>query len=126
MDLSKGRATAVHLVMPNDTNPQGNLFGGKGLEWMDIAAGLAAMRLSRNTVATASIERVDFKVPIHRGEMAVVEARVAMVGRTSMKVRVQMYRESPLTGERQLCTEGVFNMVALNADGKPTPVFQEA
>jgi acyl-CoA hydrolase len=126
MDLSKGTATAVHLVMPNDTNPQGNLFGGKGLEWMDIAAGLAAMRLSRRTVATASIERVDFKVPIHRGEMAVVKARVAMVGRTSMKVRVDMFRENPKSGDRQLCTEGIFNMVALDENGKPTPVFPEA
>jgi len=125
MDLSKGVANSIHLVMPNDTNPKGTLFGGKGLEWMDIAAGMAAARLGRQTVVTASIERVDFKVPIQWGEMAVVEAQVESVGRTSMKVRVDMYRENAITSARQLCTTGVFTMVAIDETGRPTPVFDE-
>ena len=57
MDLTPGRSSASHLVMPNDTNPAiGNLFGGRAVEWMDIAAGLAAMRLSHHVAVTASID----------------------------------------------------------------------
>ncbi len=125
MDLSKGRASAVHLVLPNDTNPLWTLFGGRAVEWMDLAAGLAGIRLSQHVVVTASIERLDFKVPIHLGQIAVVEAEVTSVHRTSMVVRVQMSREDPASGSRQLCTTGLFHMVALDADGKPAPVFLE-
>ncbi|MEJ2369117.1 MAG: acyl-CoA thioesterase [Acidobacteriota bacterium] len=123
MDLSAGRVTTVHLIMPNDTNPLGSLFGGRAVEWMDIAAGLAARRLSKHTPVTASIERLDFKVPIRWGEIAVVESEVISVGRTSMSVQVDMYREVTETGARQLCTSGLFHMVALDAEGHPTPVF---
>lgn len=125
MDLNKGHASAVHLVLPNDTNPIGSLFGGRAVEWMDIAAGLAGMRLSRHYVVTASIERLDFHVPIRWGEIAVVEAQVIRVGRTSMAIQVDMFREDPVTGGRELCTSGLFNMVSLAKDGKPIPVFDE-
>ena len=126
MELSKGTATSVHLVLPNDTNPLGNLFGGRAVQWMDLAAGLAAIRLSQHVAVTASIERLDFHVPIHLGQIAVVEAAVAEVHRTSMVVRVDMFREDPAAGTRQLCTSGLFHMVALDASGKPTPVFLQA
>jgi acyl-CoA hydrolase len=123
-DFSKGKANASHLVLPTDTNPLGALFGGRAVEWMDIASGLAAIRLSGHPSVTASIERLDFHVPIHWGEIAVVEAEVIAVGHTSMTVQVKMFREEPSTGERQLCTRGLFHMVALGADGKPTRVFR--
>jgi acyl-CoA hydrolase len=126
MDLSKGRASAVHLVLPNDTNPLGSLFGGRAVEWMDLAAGLAAIRLSKHVAVTASIERLDFRVPIRLGQIAVVEAEVVSIHRTSMEVRVDVSREDPSTGNRQLCTTGLFHMVALDASGKPAPVFLEA
>lgn len=123
LDLSKGQATASHLVLPIDTNPLGALFGGRAVQWMDIAAGLAAIRLSGKTAVTASIERLDFKVPVKWGDIAVVEAQVVSVGRTSMAVEVRMYREEAATGARQLCTSGLFHMVALDETGKPTPVL---
>ncbi|MCI4398338.1 MAG: acyl-CoA thioesterase [Acidobacteria bacterium] len=122
MDLSKGRVTTVHLIMPNDVNPLGSLFGGRALEWMDVASGLACMRLCGRPSVTASIERLDFHVPVLQGEVALVEAQITSVGRTSMNVRVDMYREQPGTGVRTLCTSGVFHMVALGQDGRPTAV----
>lgn len=123
LDLTKGRASASHLVLPIDTNPLGALFGGRAVQWMDIAAGLAAIRLSGKTAVTASIERLDFKVPVKWGDIAVVEAQVVSVGRTSMAVEVRMFREEAATGVRQLCTSGLFHMVALDEKGKPTPVL---
>ena len=123
VDFSRGRATASHLVLPTDTNPLGALLGGRAVEWMDIAAGLAGIRLSKKTVVTASIERLDFKVPIRWGEIAVVQAEVVSVGRTSLEILVQMFREDPASGTSQLCTSGLFHMVALDKDGRPTPVI---
>lgn len=123
MDLTRGAASTVHHILPDDTNHIGALFGGRAIAWMDLAAGLAAMRLSRHVTVTASIEKVDFQVPIWGGEVAVVEARVVSVGRTSMKVRVDMFRENPKTGEKTLCTTGIFHMVALDDKGVPTDVF---
>jgi acyl-CoA hydrolase len=123
MDLTPGRSEASHLVMPNDTNPLGALFGGRAVEWMDIAAGLAAIRLSHKHAVTASIERLDFHVPIQLGNIALVEAQVESVGRTSLVVRVDMYRDDPKVGTRELCTSGLFHMVALDDNRKPAPVF---
>jgi len=123
-DLSRGKAEASHLVLPIDTNPIGALFGGRAVQWMDVAAGLAAIRLSGHTAVTASIERLDFKVPIKWGDIAVVKAHVVSVGRTSMNVEVDMFRENAAVGTRELCTTGLFHMVALNEEGKPTSVFE--
>jgi acyl-CoA hydrolase len=124
MDLTPGRSESSHLVMPNDTNPLGTLFGGRAVEWMDIAAGLAAIRLSHKHAVTASIERLDFHVPIRLGNIALVEAEVVSVGRTSMVVRVDMFRDDPKEGTRELCTSGLFHMVALDDQRNPTPVFE--
>lgn len=123
MDLTPGRSEASHLVMPNDTNPLGTLFGGRAVEWMDIAAGLAAIRLSHKHAVTASIERLDFHVPIQLGDIALVQAQVTSVGRTSLVVKVDMFRDDPRAGSRQLCTSGLFHMVALDDQRKPAPVF---
>jgi acyl-CoA hydrolase len=123
-DLTPGRSEASHLVMPNDTNPLGTLFGGRAVEWMDIAAGLAAIRLSHRHVVTASIERLDFHVPIRLGNIALVEAQVVSVGRTSVVVRVDMFRDDPKEGTRELCTSGLFHMVALDDLRRPAPVFR--
>jgi len=126
MNLSRGVANTSHHILPDDTNHVGALFGGRAVAWMDLAAGLASMRLCRCSTVTASIEKVDFRVPIWGGDVAVVDARVESVGRTSMQVRVDMYRESLQTGERSLCTSGVFHMVALDEKGHPTPVKDTA
>ena len=126
MDLSRGVATTSHHILPDDTNHVGALFGGRAISWMDLAAGLASMRLCRRTTVTASIERVDFRVPIWGGEVAFVDAKVESVGRTSMRVRVDMYRESLQTGEKALCTSGIFHMVAIDEKGRPTPVTEPA
>ncbi len=125
MDLSRGVAATVHHVLPPDTNHLGALFGGVAVAWMDLTAGLASMRLCKHTTVTAAIERVDFQIPIWGGDVAVVEARVVSVGRTSMRVKVDMYRENLQTEEKTLCTSGIFHMVALDENRKVTPVFPE-
>jgi acyl-CoA hydrolase len=73
-------------------------------------------------VVTAHLNSVDFKAPIRQGEAAEVTARLASVGRTSMKIEVDAGGENLVTGERRLCTSALVVMVAMGEDGKPTPV----
>lgn len=121
--MTDSRSTClVDLVFPNQTNHLGTLFGGHALAMMDKAASIEAHRYCRTTVVTASIERTDFLVPVYEGELTEVTAKVVKTGRTSMVVEVELVAENLITGQRRLCTRGVVNMVALDADGKPTPV----
>ena len=113
---------SVNTAFPNMANPLGTLFGGHVLELMDMGAAVAAQRFCRNPVVTASTEPIDFRNPIHVGEIIELKCRVAWTGRTSMIVRCEVHGENPLTGERRLCTIGHLNFVALGADGRPTPV----
>lgn len=118
-------ARLLESVFPTDTNPQGNLFGGTLMSWMDKAAGFAAMRRSRSTVVTRAIEDIAFEVPILQGELVEVYAKVVHVGRTSMRVRVQVSKENPRTGTSELCVVGHFTMVAMGPDRTPIEVPPE-
>jgi uncharacterized protein (TIGR00369 family) len=110
------------IVLPNQTNNHGTMFGGDVLALMDRAAGIAALRFCRQPVVTASTERIDFRTPIQRGEIIEAIAKVVYVGRTSMIVRIHIYAEHPLIGDRRICTTGYFSMVALDQAGQPVPV----
>ncbi len=110
------------LVLPNQTNNYGTMFGGEVLALMDKAAGIAALQFCRQPVVTASTERIDFRTPIRSGEIIEAVARVIYVGRTSLIVRIHIYAEHPLSGDRRICTTGYFSMVAVDAAGHPVPV----
>jgi uncharacterized protein (TIGR00369 family) len=110
------------LVLPNQTNNHGTMFGGEVLQLMDKAAGIAALQFCRQPVVTASTERIDFRTPIHAGEVIEAIAKVIYVGRTSLIVRIHIYAEQPLTGKRRVCTTGYFSMVAVDGHGSPVPV----
>lgn len=110
------------LVLPNQTNYYNTMFGGEVMAMMDKAAGIAALRFCRQPVVTASSERIDFRTPIHNGEIIEAIARVIYAGRTSMIVRIHIYAEQPLVGARRLCTTGYFSMVTVREDGRHVPV----
>ncbi|GAB4443746.1 MAG: acyl-CoA thioesterase [Chloroflexi bacterium OHK40] len=111
------------IVLPDQTNGFGTMFGGDVMAMLDKAAAIAALRFCRQPVVTASSERIDFRTPIGQGEIIEAYSRVIYVGRTSMVVRVRLYAEHPLRGERRVCTTGYLSMVAVGRDGaRPTPV----
>src|SRR5579864_2179275 len=112
----------TEIVFPTDVNHYGTLFGGKAVAMMDVVASIAAMRAAHKPVVTASIDRVDFKSPIREGDFVETIARVVNIGRTSITVEVELWGEIPGTGERRLLTVGKFVMVAIDRDGRPTPV----
>ena len=76
----------------------------------------------RSTVVTARSDQLEFKLPIRIGQMVETIGRIVSVGRTSMKVEVELVTEDLQTGTRKLCTRGEFVMIALDADGHPTEV----
>jgi acyl-CoA hydrolase len=117
-----GEARVIEFVFPSDTNPLGTLFGGTLVAWMDKAAAVAAIRRSRGSVVTAAIEALSFAVPIRQGDMVELVGEVEHVGRTSMRVRVQVWREPHGGGPAQMATEGRFTMVAIGEDGRPRAV----
>ncbi len=110
-------------VFPNTTNHYDTLFGGTALKLMDEAAFICATRLCRKKVVTVSSDRVDFKHPIPSGTLAEFVAQVVGVGRTSVRVQVDIYVEEMYRQHRQLAISGVFTMVAVNDERKPVPVF---
>jgi acyl-CoA hydrolase len=114
--------TLTKIVMPGQANARGSLFGGVALAMMDEAAAIVALRHARGSVVTAHVESVDFKAPVFQGEAAEVTARLASVGRTSMRVDLELWGENLMTGERRFCTTAQFVFVALGEDGRPMPV----
>ncbi len=110
------------ICFPTDANPGGTMFGGKLMAIMDITGGIAASRFSGRSVVTASTEAMGFKSPVKVGDRIETRARVVWVGETSLVVKVDVFAEKPLTGERNHCTTAHFNFVALDENGRPTPV----
>ncbi len=112
----------MEIVYPEDTNSQGTLFGGHALSLMDRLAFIVASRFTRLPVVTACSEKVEFRSPVKQGEMIELIGTVTEVGRTSLRVRIEMHREDLLSGDRSICTTGKFVMVAVNEEGRPTAI----
>jgi acyl-CoA hydrolase len=104
----------IDMVFPGDANHHGTLFGGVGMAHLDKIAFLAASRHARRAFVTASCDRLDFTAPALIGEMVEASGRVVRVGRASLTVEVQLHAEALLSGERRLCTRGLFHMVAVD------------
>jgi len=110
------------LMLPQHANNMGHVFGGVILSMMDKTAAIAAFRHSRAGVVTASIDRVDFREPIHLGDLLVMKASVNWVGRTSMEVGVRVEAEELLTGRRRHTNSCYLTFVAVDRNGRPIEV----
>ena len=111
------------MVFPSTTNHYDTLFGGEALKWMDEVAYIAATRFARKQVVTISTEQVDFKRPIPSGILVELVARVIHVGRTSLKVEVNIFLEELYSDKREKAITGIFNFVAIDENKRPTPIF---
>ncbi|WP_101297386.1 acyl-CoA thioesterase [Halegenticoccus soli] len=120
--LAESYTEMTELLLPNDTNNLGRALGGAVLHWMDICGAIAAMRFSNRQCVTASMDHVDFISPIDLGEVAVIEGYVFNTGRTSVDAKVDVRAENPKTDEERETTTSYFTFVALDDDGRPTPV----
>ena len=110
------------LMMPQHANVLGHVFGGVILAMMDTAAAVAAFRHARNNCVTVSIDRVDFREPIHVGDLVVMKASVNHVGRTSIEVGVRVEAEEMTTGRRRHTNSCYLTFVAIDRNGRPIDV----
>ncbi|GIN92184.1 putative acyl-CoA thioester hydrolase YkhA [Siminovitchia terrae] len=109
-------------VSPPDTNHHGNLFGGKLMSDVDDVASIAAARFARKPVVTVSTDSVDFFKPIRIGDAVTMEAIVTWSGTTSMEVFVKVLSEHLITGEKSIAAFSFLTFVALDENGRPSPV----
>ena len=99
----------------------GRLFGGQLLKWIDELAGIVAIRHCGATVTTAAIDNLQFQAPAYTGDMIVLRGMVTSVGRSSMEIRVDTYREA-LDGSREIINRAYIDMVCINCKGQPEEV----
>lgn len=117
-----GELTLRTLAMPADANAAGDIFGGWVMAQMDLACGIRAAERARGRVVTAAVQEMAFAMPVKIGDTLCVYTEISRVGRTSMTLKVETWAQRYLTHIMEKVTEATFVMVALDADGKPTPV----
>lgn len=117
-----GELTLRTLAMPADANAAGDIFGGWVMAQMDLACGIRAAERARGRVVTAAVQEMAFAMPVKIGDTLCVYTEIRRVGRTSMTLKVETWAQRYLTHVMEKVTEATFVMVALNAEGKPTPV----
>jgi acyl-CoA hydrolase len=110
------------IVLPNDTNPLAALLGGRLMHWIDMAGALAAHRHSHTYIVTASIDHMDFWVPVHVGDLVILRSSVNRVFRTSMEVGVKAWMENYLHGTRKHISSAYLTFVAVDRAGAHIPV----
>jgi len=119
---SESKTTLTDLVLPSETNPLGNMFGGELLARMDRAASIAARRHSRRIVVTVSVNHVAFNKVIPLGSVVTVEASISRAFKTSMEVFIDVFLEDRQSGKRTKANEAIFTFVAVDENGHPVEV----
>jgi acyl-CoA hydrolase len=109
-------------MLPQHSNNLGLVFGGVILAMMDTASAVCAIRHARSTCVTASVDRVDFREPIHLGDLVIMRCSVNYVGRTSMEVGVRVEAEDLQTGNRRHTNSCYLTFVAIDRNGRPIEV----
>lgn len=120
--VSESSVETRYIVMPNDSNPHGTIFGGTVMSWIDMAAAMVASRHSNTAVVTVHVGDISFLAPLKIGEHALVRASLNYVGRTSMLVGVKVIAENPITRITRHTTTAYLTFVALDDKGNPCEV----
>ena len=120
--VSESSHETSEIMMPQHANNLGHVFGGVILSMMDRTAAVSAIRHARNACVTVSIDRVDFREPIHTGDLVIMKSSVNYVGRTSMEVGVRVEAEDMVTGKRRHTNSCYLTFVAVDRNGRPMDV----
>ena len=120
--VSKSSLSLVQVMMPQDVNIAGNVHGGVIMKLIDEAGGTVARRHARGNAVTASIDSLAFHYPAFVGDLITLKASLNLVGRTSMETGVRVEAENIITGEIHHTASAYLTYVALDKEGKPTPV----
>jgi acyl-CoA hydrolase len=108
----------AEIVLPNDANPLGALLGGRLMHWIDLAGAMAAHRHSRNYVVTASVDHIDFLIPVRVGDLVILRSSVNRAFHSSMEVGVKVYVENYIADSVHHVASAYLTFVAVDAAGK--------
>ena len=120
--IGETRTVVQRIMMPTDASPAASVYGGSILGYIDEVASIVSFRHTRTNVVTASIDRMDFLAPMHVGDILILRAAINYTGRSSMEVGVRVEAENPHTGHVVHAGSCYLTMVALDDQGRPTPV----
>lgn len=109
-------------ALPRETNGFGDIYGGWLVSQMDLAGTAMASKVAGGRVATVAIDRMAFLVPVAVGEQLSFYTRTLEVGRTSIKMMVEVWSDDPLTSEWRKVTEAAFVFVAIDSSGRTRSV----
>jgi acyl-CoA hydrolase len=126
--VKDSQSEMAEIVLPNDANPLGDLAGGRLMHWIDLAGAMAAHRHSRNYVVTASVDHIDFLVPVKVGDLVILRSSVNRVFHTSMEVGVKVFVENYIADTAQHVASAYLTFVAIDGAGehlKVVPVIPE-
>ncbi len=107
----------AEIVLPNDANPLGALLGGRLMHWIDLAGAMAAHRHSRNYVVTASVDHIDFLVPVRVGDLVILRSSVNRVYHSSMEVGVKVFVENYIADTAKHVSSAYLTFVAIDGAG---------
>ena len=116
--VPQGELALQTVAMPKDTNPTGDIFGGWLLSQMDIAGMITASDMAGGRVATVAIDGMAFLTPVQVGAVVSCYCDVLEVGRSSIRIMVEVWINSPHDGEPLKVTEGEFVFVAIDENGR--------
>ncbi len=115
-------AESTKLVLPNDTNTLGNLFGGTLLAWMDEIAFVSANRHSKRVAVTASVNNVSFNKSVKLGDTVTLKAKVSRAFTSSMEVIIDVFIEDRLSSEYVTSNQAIYTFVAVDQNGIPIEI----
>ncbi len=115
-------ATSTKMVLPNDTNTLGNLFGGQLLAWMDEIASISAHRHCRRVVVTAAVNHVSFSSAVKLGDIVSLKAKVSRSFTSSMETFVDVFVEDYQNGKMTKVNEAIYTFVAVDQLGNAIAV----
>ena len=121
--LPEKEPTTRLVAMPRDTNAAGDIFGGWIMSQVDLAGSIVALRNAGKRVVTVAVNSFLFKKPVYVGDLISCYAEVQKTGKTSLTVFVEVYAERNREQHDVVkVTEATLTFVALDEDGKPSPV----
>ena len=121
--IQESETHVFKVVFPNTTNHHNTMFGGKVMEMMDEVAFMTATRFARKSFVTVSCDRIDFKKPIPADTLVELIGRVKYVGKTSLKVGVEIFVEEMYNNMREKAVSGDFTLVAIDKNKRPLKIF---
>ncbi len=116
--VHESQSQMAEVVLPNDANPLGNLLGGRLMHLIDIAGAMAAHRHTHSHVVTASMDHIDFLLPVHIGDLLILKSSVNRAFNTSVEVGVKCWVENYIAGTTRHVASAYLTFVAVDQHGR--------